>query len=146
MIYLEKPVTFFSRFSVVTCIFLWKGKTLLLYRRNESPQGSRWGLPGGKIEKGEEALAAMKREILEETGIDINETSLNLFRLFWVDTIGVQFEYYLYYASFAEKPKIVLSAEHITCKWVELHEVLSERLVADHPRCMKLFLKEMKLA
>ena len=35
--------------------------------------GDRWGIPGGKIERGESSTAALEREILEETGLALRE-------------------------------------------------------------------------
>lgn len=46
--------------------------TLLSARRTDPPElAGGWELPGGKVEAGEEPVAALLREIREELGVDI---------------------------------------------------------------------------
>ena len=42
---------------------------LLLIQRLKQPEAGAWGLPGGKIDVGEQAKTAVRREIAEELGI-----------------------------------------------------------------------------
>jgi 8-oxo-dGTP diphosphatase len=42
---------------------------LLLVRRATEPGRGRWSLPGGRVESGESDAAALRREVLEETGL-----------------------------------------------------------------------------
>jgi 8-oxo-dGTP diphosphatase len=44
--------------------------SLLMIRRGHGPAGGRWSVPGGRIERGELAAAALVREVKEETGLD----------------------------------------------------------------------------
>jgi 8-oxo-dGTP diphosphatase len=50
------------------------GRLLLVLRAHEPAQGT-WSLPGGRLEPGETAVQAAKREVREETGllVDIGE-------------------------------------------------------------------------
>jgi 8-oxo-dGTP diphosphatase len=44
---------------------------LLLVRRGREPGRGRWSLPGGRVEPGETAAAAVVREVREETGLEV---------------------------------------------------------------------------
>ena len=47
---------------------------VLLGRRKYEPGAGCWGLPGGFLEEGEEALDGLRREVREETGLDVAPT------------------------------------------------------------------------
>ena len=54
-----------------------EGKVLLLKVRSKSSHdASKWEIPGGKVKKGEFFDDALRREFIEETGIEITLESL----------------------------------------------------------------------
>lgn len=44
---------------------------LLLIRRGVEPSKGKWSVPGGSVEWGETLIEAVKREVREETGLEI---------------------------------------------------------------------------
>ncbi len=50
---------------------VWNGRALLLARRGRPPAQGSWALPGGLIELGETAEAALAREVREECGVEV---------------------------------------------------------------------------
>lgn len=50
---------------------IFDGTSVLLARRGQEPAKGTWSLPGGAVELGEKVVDALKREIREEVGIEI---------------------------------------------------------------------------
>lgn len=67
-----------ERNSVVFYIEDTEGDILMVSRKN----GSGFGLPGGKVDPGEDLFEACIREIFEETGLDINNIDMFLKPIF----------------------------------------------------------------
>ena len=50
---------------------IFAGTSVLLARRGQEPAKGAWSLPGGAVELGEKLIDALRREIREEIGIEI---------------------------------------------------------------------------
>ena len=50
---------------------IFDGASVLLAQRGQEPGKGTWSLPGGAVELGEKLIDALKREIREEIGIEI---------------------------------------------------------------------------
>lgn len=50
---------------------IFKGKRILLAQRGKQPLMGWWSLPGGVLETGESLVDGIRREVREETGLDV---------------------------------------------------------------------------
>jgi ADP-ribose pyrophosphatase YjhB (NUDIX family) len=70
-----------------------------MIERASDPGKGNWSFPGGRIKLGETVLEAAKREVLEETGIEIEP--LEIFQVYdWItrdDTGRILFHYVVHY-------------------------------------------------
>jgi 8-oxo-dGTP diphosphatase len=55
------------------CIIRVGGRVVLIERRNPPPG---WALPGGLVDEGETVEQAVRREMLEETGLELSDLRL----------------------------------------------------------------------
>jgi mutator protein MutT len=66
----------------VGAVLLRSDGAVLLIQRGKPPAEGTWTLPGGKVEPGEDAHAAVVREVREETGLDVRSAR-------WVERVTV---------------------------------------------------------
>ena len=92
------------------------GKVLILKHNT-----GNWLLPGGKINKGENSIEGLGREIKEETGTDKFEIE----KIMDMDTWEENDQGYciITFLGSASIDKIVLSEEHVDFAWIDINEL-----------------------
>ena len=69
---IEYPVRPISGVGVA----VFRNEEVLLVKRKKAPFKGQWSIPGGKHRLGETVTQAARRELLEETGVEVNELTL----------------------------------------------------------------------
>lgn len=142
MIFESRPADFKPRFHVVSCFLLSDGQFLLLHRPEHKSQGGKWGVPGGKVDADETEIAAMVRELGEETGINIDPENIHHFNTIYVRYPDHDFVYSMFSADFPERPEVRLNpAEHQDFRWTTPQEALGMNLIDDEDACIKMFFR-----
>lgn len=114
----------------VACVLLVdaRGWTLLQLRTKDAPvYPGQWGLPGGGIEPGEQPEEAARRELLEETGLEI----AGPLTLFWQGLrpagsgSGALVEYHIYCASTTARQRDIVLGEGDAMEFVSPERIPS---------------------
>ena len=121
MDYQINPKDFKPAFRVVGCFVESKGKILILKRIESSVHGNLWGIPSGKIKKDEKPIQAMKRELKEETNIEVSESSFRFLKSYSVrHNPKSDFIYYLFRIELPINSPITISQiEHEVFQWIK---------------------------
>ena len=57
-------------------VIVFRDQEVLLIKRNKEPNKAQWSIPGGMQIIGETTAEAAKRELLEETGVKVDQLLL----------------------------------------------------------------------
>jgi 8-oxo-dGTP diphosphatase len=101
---------------------------LLVVRRGRGPAAGEWSVPGGRVEPGETLRAAVAREVLEETGLEVVVDRF----LGWVERISDEFHFVILdFAVTVLDPQRdpVPADDAVDVAWVPLQELSERRLV-----------------
>ena len=71
-----------ARFTVTAGAVIFNDKREVLLLKHRFRAGSGWGLPGGFLEKGEQTIDALRRELREEVGLEVEDVEVWAVRSF----------------------------------------------------------------
>jgi len=115
----------------------------LLIKRGKEPSKGKWSIPGGKVELGETLVEAVKREVLEECGIQIEIIKIfNVMDRILKDENGrTKYHFVLidYYAQYISGEARALS-DADDMKWVTAEEIVNLDM---NPKSREIILGEI---
>jgi NAD+ diphosphatase len=71
-----------TRFTVTAGAVIFNDKREVLLLKHRFRVGSGWGLPGGFMEQGEQPIDALRRELREEIGLEVDDVEVFAARSF----------------------------------------------------------------
>ncbi len=97
-----------------------KGERVLLVRRGGEPLKGEWSIPGGTLELGEELAAAARRELKEETGLEVEPLEvLGVFDRIIRDGKKIRYHYVIVdYACRLKGGKLAPASDVLDARWV----------------------------
>ena len=110
---------------------IFEDGNLLLVERAKEPLQGYWSLPGGIVEAGEKLEDAIRREVLEETGLEVEPLSMfEIFERMIPDAEG-KAEYHYVLVDYLCKPtggKLLAASDVSRVAWVPERNVRDYRL------------------
>jgi mutator protein MutT len=110
------------------------GSRVVLVKRAHEPLQGEWSLPGGAVELGETLEDALAREVVEETGLDVDVGPIVevLDRVQRAPDGRIEFHYVIvdYLCRSRSDRPLVGSSDALDARWVETAELPAYRVTA----------------
>ncbi len=118
-----------------------KDNKILLAKRNHEPFYDYWTTPGGWIEFGEKAEDAIKREVKEEVGLDVDVKFLT-----YCDEILSDRHYVaLFFIATPTSTEIKIDPKEVKeCKWFDIQEARKIKLAFFQNKILEKYLEVNK--
>jgi ADP-ribose pyrophosphatase YjhB (NUDIX family) len=94
---------------------------VLLIRRGSEPMKGEWSLPGGLLELGEELAAGVRRELREETGLEVEPLEIILpFERILREGARVKYHYVIVdYLCRRKRGRLTPASDVVDARWVQ---------------------------
>lgn len=125
-----RPAGFQGAIEAAAAYLEIDGRLLLLQCGELKEEAGRWGVPAGKVEKGETPEETVRRELFEETGICVGCSAIQNLGVLYIRKPHVQYVYHLFRIALDQKPEVRLSNEHQQYIWASVQELESLPLMA----------------
>ncbi len=113
-------------FTALKAAIVYEGKILLLQESAAYADGTnrgRWELPGGRLQPGEHFADGLRREVKEETGLDITIDRPYMLGEWWPHVRGEQWQIVATFVLCAAKnDQVILGEEHEEYVWIDPRE------------------------
>ena len=127
-LYDTKPDGFDTSIQVSACCVEAEGKILFVQRAKHKPGPLLWECPGGKFNENETPEECARRELFEETGLQVkNLTHMNTS---YAKTPSSEFVFHVFKTTLEKIPAILLSEEHQAYTWCTPQEAQQLKLWA----------------
>lgn len=125
--------------QIVTAGFIQKknGEFLIVKRAvDDDFQANFWEIPGGKLDLGEDILEGLKREVNEESGLDITVVyPLYTYKYTHPDNAEKEYlEIQFYCRLVNEEQQVTLSNEHAAYEWITFDRIDQFSPMSDETR------------
>lgn len=107
-----------QRYALSAVVYAERGDEILLLRRAAGAMSGQWFLPGGAVERDELPEEAARRELREESGLELAE-DLELVGAYPIWVYGGDCLQLSYRARVAGGGDVVVSDEHSGARWID---------------------------
>lgn len=106
------------------------GKRVLLIRRGQEPLKGKWSIPGGMVELGEDLAEGTRREIWEETGLQVEPLEvIGVFDRIQKNGSRVRFHYVIVdYLCRRTGGRLKAGSDVLDARWVKREDLASYHL------------------
>lgn len=116
-----------------------KNEVLIMSRKVDDFMGGIDELPSGNMEKGEDILKALTREVKEETNLDLKEVICFINSFDYISGIGMKARQYNF-AIKVEKNGVIKLTEHDAYKWESLQDARDNTKITDEVKeCLEIY-------
>lgn len=125
------------------CFIFNKDNKILLIKRHSTDKKdqNKWEVPGGKLDVGEDLLLSKRREVIEETGLLIEEIKPLVFAHSYVIKDG-GYKGFTYISLFSvnkvKEGEVKLSEEHTDYAWVDYKDLMDFDLTPETKRAAEV--------